>query len=306
MPNGILLLDKPLGLSSNGALQRVRKASGARKAGHVGSLDPLATGMLPICLGEATKVVARDRSGAQALRFTVALGARTDTGDAEGAVVETLPVPALDAPALESVLRGFRGTQQQVPPMYSALKRDGRPLYELARAGHRGRARGARHRDLSSCDAASASTRATRCDLDCECAKGTYIRVLGEDIARALGTCGHLTRAAAAVGRAVRGDADGDARRRALEAPSAAGSAARRMPRCRRCPICRRSAERAGRRARAARPGGALRDRATVAPGAGAALRPGGRVPGIGEADAGRPVQPRRLFAAGRTVNLVL
>src|ERR1700755_613771 len=126
MPTGILLLDKPQGLTSNGALQRIRKAEGAKSPGHVGTLDPMATGMLPLCLDEATKVIAEIESGAKCYEFTVQLGARTDTGDADGEVVERHPVPAFDEAILESTLQGFRGVQSQVPPMYSALKRDGR------------------------------------------------------------------------------------------------------------------------------------------------------------------------------------
>src|SRR5262245_49586877 len=125
MPSGILLLDKPRGLTSNGALQRVRKAFRASSAGHVGTLDPMATGMLPLCLDEATKVIAQIESGAKCYEFTVKLGARTDTGDADGSVVEEAAVPALDAARIEATLARFRGIQQQVPPMYSALKRDG-------------------------------------------------------------------------------------------------------------------------------------------------------------------------------------
>src|SRR5512134_2578318 len=135
MPSGIILLDKPQGLTSNGALQRVRKAFGARSAGHVGTLDPMATGMLPICLDEATKVIAEIESGGKAYEFTLQLGTRTDTGDAEGEKIESGSIPTLDNAAIEAVLGRFRGEQQQVPPMYSALKRDGRPLYELARQG---------------------------------------------------------------------------------------------------------------------------------------------------------------------------
>lgn len=191
MPTGILLLDKPQGLTSNGALQRVRKAYGAESAGHVGTLDPMATGMLPICLDQATKVIAEIESGAKAYEFTVQLGARTDTGDAEGQVVETLPVPPLDAAAVEAVLARFRGIQQQVPPMYSALKREGRPLYELARQGLEVD-RAARTIEIRRL--VLVALRADSLDLACECAKGTYIRVLGEDLARAWGTCGHLTR----------------------------------------------------------------------------------------------------------------
>jgi tRNA pseudouridine55 synthase len=191
VPTGILLLDKPQGLTSNGALQRVRRAYGAGSAGHVGTLDPMATGMLPICLDQATKVIAEIESGAKAYEFTVQLGARTDTGDAEGQVVESQPVPVLDAAAVEAVLAAFRGIRQQVPPMYSALKRDGRPLYELARQGVEVE-RSARTIEIRALSLVA--LRPDSLDLACECAKGTYIRVLGEDLARAWGTCGHLTR----------------------------------------------------------------------------------------------------------------
>lgn len=189
MPTGIILLDKPRGLSSNGALQRVRKAYRAASAGHVGTLDPMATGMLPLCLDEATKVIAEIESGAKCYEFTVQLGARTDTGDAEGRVVQELPVPALDGAQIELVLTAFRGKLQQVPPMYSALKREGRPLYELARQGLEVE-RAARTIDIHRLELIDFAGNALR--LICECAKGTYIRVLGEDISRALGTCGHL------------------------------------------------------------------------------------------------------------------
>ena len=191
MPTGILLLDKPQGLSSNGALQRVRKAYGAQSAGHVGTLDPMATGMLPLCLDEATKVIAEIESGAKCYEFTLQLGARTDTGDAEGSVVAEAPVPPLDSARVESALAAFRGVQKQVPPMYSALKRDGRPLYELARQGVEVE-REARTIDIRRLELVA--LRDSALELVCECAKGTYIRVLGEDIARQLGTLGHLTR----------------------------------------------------------------------------------------------------------------
>jgi tRNA pseudouridine55 synthase len=191
MPTGIILLDKPQGLTSNGALQRVRRAYGASSAGHVGTLDPMATGMLPMCLDEATKVIAEIESGAKCYEFTVQLGSRTDTGDAEGQVVDQQPVPALDSALIEPALTRFRGTTQQVPPMYSALKREGRPLYELARKGIEVE-RAARTIEIRRLELIAA--RPDALDLICECAKGTYIRVLGEDIARALGTLGHLTR----------------------------------------------------------------------------------------------------------------
>jgi tRNA pseudouridine55 synthase len=178
-------------LTSNGALQRIRRAYGADSAGHVGTLDPMATGMLPVCLDEATKVIAEIESGAKCYEFTVELGARTDTGDADGEVVERSAVPALDAVQVAAVLARFHGVQPQVPPMYSALKRDGRPLYELARRGVEVE-RAPRNIEIRRLELAT--LRPDSLDLVCECAKGTYIRVLGEDLARALGTLGHLTR----------------------------------------------------------------------------------------------------------------
>jgi tRNA pseudouridine55 synthase len=191
MLSGILLLDKPEGVSSNGALQRVRRAAGAPKAGHVGSLDPLATGMLPICLGEATKIAGELAGGHKRYRFEIALGSSTDTGDREGAVIATAPVPALDAEALGRVLARFRGRQPQIPPMYSALKRGGQPLYRLARAGLTVE-RAPREIEIHALEAITLGTEAL--ELEALCSKGTYIRVLAADIARALGTCGHVRR----------------------------------------------------------------------------------------------------------------
>lgn len=190
MLSGILLLDKPLGLSSNSALQRVRRTLGVDKAGHVGSLDPLATGMLPICLGEATKIAGDVLSGRKCYRFTVGLGSRTSTGDTEGGVVETAPVPTLDPAAIEAVRQRFLGRQTQIPPMYSALKRDGQPLYKLARAGVEVE-RQAREIEIFELTVLDAG--ATHIELETLCSKGTYIRVLAEDLAKALGTCGHVT-----------------------------------------------------------------------------------------------------------------
>jgi tRNA pseudouridine55 synthase len=190
MTSGILLLDKPKGLSSNAALQRVRRTLGLDKAGHVGSLDPLATGMLPICLGEATKIAGDVLAGRKCYRFTIGLGARTATGDTEGAVVETAAVPTLDPGALESARQRFLGRQTQVPPMYSALKRDGQPLYKLARAGVEVE-RAAR--DIELFDLTVLGYGADQVELQTVCSKGTYIRVLAEDLAKALGTCGHVT-----------------------------------------------------------------------------------------------------------------
>ncbi len=190
MHSGILLLDKPCGLSSNAALQRVRRLFEREKAGHVGSLDPLATGMLPICLGEATKVAADILAGRKCYRFTLALGARTATGDAEGAVTERMPVPALERAHIETVLRRFLGRTQQVPPMYSALKRDGQPLYRLARAGVTV-AREPRTIEVWSLTLLALAPDSLR--LEVSCSKGTYVRVLAEDIAAALGTLGHVS-----------------------------------------------------------------------------------------------------------------
>jgi tRNA pseudouridine55 synthase len=189
MLTGILLLDKPLGLSSNGALQRVKRLLRAEKAGHVGSLDPLATGMLPICLGEATKIAGEILSGRKRYAFTIALGARTATGDVEGAVVETQPVPAFDRAALDGVLSRFIGKQTQIPPMYSAIKRDGQPLYKLARAGIEVERP---PRDIEIFELVPVDFDASRIRLETSCSKGTYVRTLAEDISKALGTCGHV------------------------------------------------------------------------------------------------------------------
>jgi tRNA pseudouridine55 synthase len=186
---GVLLLDKPEGLSSNAALQRVRRLLGADKAGHVGSLDPLASGMLPICLGEATKLAGEMMAGRKCYEFTLELGARTATGDREGEVVERASVPPLTSCAITEVLAGFHGTQAQVPPMYSALKREGRPLYQLARAGIEVE-RAPREIRIDRLELLVLE--GTRLRLALLCTKGTYVRVLAEDIARALGTCGHV------------------------------------------------------------------------------------------------------------------
>jgi tRNA pseudouridine55 synthase len=187
--NGILLLDKPAGMSSNAALQRVRRLLGGCKAGHAGSLDPLATGMLPLCLGEATKIAGEILSNRKRYRFTIALGARTATGDREGDIVEEAPVPAGWPETLHAALRGFVGPGRQVPPMYSALKRDGRPLYQLARAGVTVERE---PREIEIFELELLSRTDTEVELEVLCSKGTYVRTLAEDIARALGTCGHV------------------------------------------------------------------------------------------------------------------
>ncbi|HTX24119.1 MAG TPA: tRNA pseudouridine(55) synthase TruB [Steroidobacteraceae bacterium] len=193
MLSGVLLLDKPEGLSSNAALQRVRRLTGGQKAGHVGSLDPLATGMLPICLGEATKIAGELIGGRKRYRFEIALGTATDTGDREGAVIETapLPRPAIAPERVAEVLARFRGRQLQVPPMYSALKRGGQPLYRLARAGLEVERA---PREIEIDELVTLALGAGSLELEAVCSKGTYIRVLAADLARALGTCGHVGR----------------------------------------------------------------------------------------------------------------
>lgn len=189
MTDGILLLDKPLGLSSTAAGLRVRRLLGARKAGHVGSLDPLATGMLPICIGEATKLAGEILEGDKVYRFRIALGQRTSTGDVEGEAVEERSVPALDRDAVETVLARFRGESSQIPPMYSAIKQGGVPLYRRARAGEVVE-RAPRTIRIETLDLLGIIDH----HLDCRvvCGKGTYVRVLAEDIATALGTVGHV------------------------------------------------------------------------------------------------------------------
>ncbi len=187
--DGIVLLDKPVGLGSTPALQRARRLLRAAKGGHAGTLDPAATGMLPLCFGQATKACGLLLAARKAYRARLALGASTNTGDAAGKVLLTQTVPPLDRPAVEAVLASFRGTRLQVPPMYSALKRDGRPLHELARRGEtveRAPREVTLHR-LELLDLAADSV-----EFEVECSKGTYVRVLGEELAAALGTAGHL------------------------------------------------------------------------------------------------------------------
>ncbi|MDQ2069147.1 tRNA pseudouridine(55) synthase TruB [Natronospira bacteriovora] len=188
--HGILPLDKPLGASSNAVLQRVRRLLDARKAGHTGSLDPLASGVLPLCFGEATKVSALLLDADKTYRFTCQLGSRTATGDVEGGVVETAPVPDLSEDAVRQAMQAFLGDIEQIPPMYSALKQDGKRLYEIARAG----GEVARHpRPVHIRRFELLAHRGDALDLEVSCSKGTYVRVLAEDLARALGSVGHVT-----------------------------------------------------------------------------------------------------------------
>lgn len=188
--SGVFLLNKPLGISSNAALQKVRWLYRAQKAGHTGALDPLASGLLPICLGEATKFSHYLLDSVKRYQTTIQLGHSTTTGDVEGEVLLQQAVPALSQEKIEQVLTKFQGDIMQVPPMYSALKKEGRPLYELARQGIEIE-REARPVTIYAIELLSFTENSIT--LDVTCSKGTYIRVLGEDIAKALGTYGHLT-----------------------------------------------------------------------------------------------------------------
>lgn len=198
--DGVLLLDKPVGLTSNDALQKARRLFSAAKGGHTGTLDPLASGLLPLCFGEATKFSADLLDADKTYEATLKLGITTDSGDAEGQVTATRPV-AVTAADIAAVLPRFTGDILQVPPMHSALKRDGRPLYELARKGIEVE-REARPVAIHVLEILSFA-------YDClvlrvHCSKGTYIRVLAADIGEALGCGAHLT----ALRRTVVGDLD--------------------------------------------------------------------------------------------------
>lgn len=188
--SGVFLLNKPLGISSNSALQRVRGLYRAEKGGHTGALDPLASGLLPICLGEATKFSHFLLDSTKRYQTTIQLGHSTTTGDVEGEVLLEAAVPELTEDKIQQVLQQFLGDTTQIPPMYSALKKQGRPLYELARQGIEIE-REARPIHLSAIELLSFTD--SSITLDITCSKGTYIRVVGEDIAKALGTYGHLT-----------------------------------------------------------------------------------------------------------------
>ncbi len=191
--HGVLLLDKPLGLSSNQALQKVKWLLRAEKAGHTGTLDPLASGVLPLCFGAATKFSQLHLDADKTYETTVRLGVKTSTGDAEGDVIDIRPVNCTAGEVVE-VLDRFMGPITQVPPMHSALKKDGKPLYEYARDGETVE-REPRHvtiHDLGLLDMQLHGDQ-PHLRLRVRCSKGTYIRTLGEDIAQALGCGGHLS-----------------------------------------------------------------------------------------------------------------
>ena len=191
--HGVLLLDKPLGLSSNQALQKAKWLFRAEKAGHTGTLDPLATGVLPLCFGAATKFSQLQLDADKTYEAILLLGQKTSTADAEGDVIETRPVPEITPQLLHDLTERFTGPLAQIPPMYSALKKDGKALYEYARKGVEVE-REARHITIYKLEMAVVTdTRATAAiKIIVTCSKGTYIRTLGEDIGEAIGCGAHL------------------------------------------------------------------------------------------------------------------
>lgn len=193
--SGVLLIDKPQGMTSQQVVSRVKyllksDVHDSKKAGHTGTLDPMATGLLPICLGEATKFSHYQLDAIKSYQAIIKLGEQTDTGDAEGQIITTSPVPHVTQAMLQSVTAQFLGEIMQVPPMYSALKKDGKKLYELAREGIEVE-RAARPLTIYELSLTPLSDQ--QLQLTVTCSKGTYVRVLGEDIVKALGTLGHLT-----------------------------------------------------------------------------------------------------------------
>jgi len=188
--SGIIILDKPLNISSNHAVQRIKRLFGAKKVGHTGSLDPLASGVLPICLGHATKVSQYLLASDKRYQFTMQLGQTTTTGDVEGDVVLERPVPAIDQEKVSALLESFCGIIQQIPPMYSALKHKGQRLYKLARAGQVVE-RPAREVVIKSLKLISQTPNSLT--LEVCCTKGTYVRTLAEDLGEGIGCGAHVT-----------------------------------------------------------------------------------------------------------------
>lgn len=187
--HGVLLLDKPAGMTSNAALQAARRIFRAAKAGHTGSLDPLATGLLPLCFGEATKISSWLLESDKAYDTVARLGQRSTTGDADGELSDAVSVPDFSDEEIEAVLARFRGEIEQIPPMYSAIRKDGRRLYELARKGEEveREPRQVRIHELTPLERKGNELR-----LHVRCSKGTYIRTLVEDIGEALGCGAHV------------------------------------------------------------------------------------------------------------------
>ena len=189
-PDGILLVDKPAGATSAGVVRQVKRLLGGVKVGHLGTLDPFATGLLPLCVGEGSKIVPFLNQKGKAYEGRIRLGRETDTLDASGKTTAEAAVPEGIAERLSAVARQFTGTIEQTPPMYSAVKRGGVPLYRLARKGIRVERR-PRAVEIHSLDLVESEPGSI--DLEVECSKGTYVRVLAAEIAAALGTRGHLS-----------------------------------------------------------------------------------------------------------------
>jgi len=191
--DGIIVINKPKGISSNQALQRVKHLFNAKKAGHTGNLDPMATGVLPICFGKATRVSQYLLNADKAYIAKIQLGVSTDTGDKEGQVIATSQPPTnLTEKAIDKALKAFIGSGKQIPPMYSALKHQGKRLYSLARQGIEVD-RPSRDITLFSLKCLKYDPVCYTLDISVQCSKGTYIRVLGTDIAKKLGCEGHLS-----------------------------------------------------------------------------------------------------------------
>jgi tRNA pseudouridine55 synthase len=188
--DGILLLDKPLGRTSNSALQKVRYLFNAKKAGHTGSLDPLATGVLPICFGQASKVTSLLLDSNKRYLCTLELGSTTTSGDKEGDILETREIAPFDESDIETILSRFRGEIKQIPPMYSALKHNGQPLYKLARQGIEIKRK---EREVTIHELKLVDYTNNTITLDVMCSKGTYIRTLAQDIGERLGCGAHLS-----------------------------------------------------------------------------------------------------------------
>lgn len=187
--NGVLLLDKPVGITSNAALQIVKRLFNANKAGHTGSLDPLASGLLPLCLGEATKISGFLLSADKSYRAVCKLGVVTDSADADGEIRETRPVGQITPARVQEVLESFLGKTNQIPPMHSAIKRDGMPLYKLA---HQGIVVEREPREITIHELKLVRFEGDELEIDVRCSKGTYIRTLAEDIGEALGCGAHI------------------------------------------------------------------------------------------------------------------
>lgn len=187
--SGIVLLDKPPGVTSNGALQQVKHLFRAQKAGHTGSLDPIATGLLPICLGEATKISQFLLNANKTYLATLKLGVKTNSGDTEGEIIQTRPVEISSQDQIESVLSHYMGDIQQIPPMHSAIKKNGVPLYKLA---HKGIEIEREPRSVTIFELQLVSFEGEELQIRVHCSKGTYIRTLADDIGEDLGCGAHI------------------------------------------------------------------------------------------------------------------